>query len=611
MSFIFKVITITCLIIFTYVISFSQKNKTGDVIQNPLIYQTQPDLSNCTAGELKESEKSKVLDYVNYIRNLHGLKPVIYNYAGDSPASEAALICAANATLTHNPSSSMKCYSEVGKSGCQGSNLHFAGYFGSNYPTSESSITGWLIDDHAAQPEHLGHRLAIINPFLRAISYGRCDGQPEGITYQVTTASLYYQNNVDANISDTDLEFVAYPFNDYPPQLVNKEFYLSFSAIYNKSSSYQNGNVDYNNVEIEVLDGSGNPMNVKSVGYNTQAWGSMANCLRWMVDGLQDGVTYTVNISKVVVNGQQKDYTYWFNLREPQPELPEKPTLIAPANNAVDQEYGVSLRWNPAVRAQFYSVQFADNEQFNSPILDVNNHIDISHAVAGLEAEKTYYWRVKAFNNKGESSWSDVWSFTTKEPPSLIPVLYSPEEGAVDVPLKPEFIWSEIPTAVSYNIQLAASKNFDLFQQYYDKDNIRDTIFLLDASVLPGPKKIYWRVRANTEALTGEWSEPMSFTTVDAASVDDQIADDMNSIKVYPNPASDVIYLDIDSKTYGPVSFFLTDPAGRIVKEYNRQSLNQGENRIPVSLRNISTGTYFMIINSGAGISVKSITVGN
>ncbi len=42
------------------------------------IYDVQPDVANCKAGTLKDSEKQAILKELNYIRSIHGLKPVEY-----------------------------------------------------------------------------------------------------------------------------------------------------------------------------------------------------------------------------------------------------------------------------------------------------------------------------------------------------------------------------------------------------------------------------------------------------------------------------------------------------------------------------------------------------
>ncbi len=77
------------------------------------LYKVRPDLSSCTAGELTDTEKAKLLASINYIRSLHQMQPLTYMPDGDAKAQAASLIMVANATLTHKPQSNLLCYSQT------------------------------------------------------------------------------------------------------------------------------------------------------------------------------------------------------------------------------------------------------------------------------------------------------------------------------------------------------------------------------------------------------------------------------------------------------------------------------------------------------------------
>jgi len=59
------------------------------------IYDILPDIQSCYEGVLKDSEKQRVLAELNFIRNLHGLNPVSYNYEDDIYTAKAACKCQA------------------------------------------------------------------------------------------------------------------------------------------------------------------------------------------------------------------------------------------------------------------------------------------------------------------------------------------------------------------------------------------------------------------------------------------------------------------------------------------------------------------------------------
>jgi len=141
---------------------------------------------SCQEGALTTAEKEYVLEYVNFIRYLHNLKPVVYDYGGDVKAQKAALIQVANGQLSHTPPTSWNCYSQDGYDGSENSNLHLQwGISEGQQIDSRVSIVGWMLDNMSQNAQdRCGHRRAIINPFVTSISFGRVDGQgPAGWAY--------------------------------------------------------------------------------------------------------------------------------------------------------------------------------------------------------------------------------------------------------------------------------------------------------------------------------------------------------------------------------------------------------------------------------------------
>lgn len=296
------------------------------------LYDVKPEPSSCKEGVLKKSEKLKVLNRLNTIRNLHGLKPVSYNEADDALTAKSALIMQANATLTHTPDKSMKCWSAEGEKGSGKSNIHI--YYSSGMKDLEESkniVAGWLIDDGV---DSLGHRRWLIDPFLKHVSFGRVDGKPVvNSEWDTTTgAAISVINNEDADIKDTKTEFVAYPYQNYSNELFKKNWYLSFTALYDRKSSWNNSDAKYENAKITVTDESGNAFSVHSVSHDNTGFG-VPNIIQWKVNGLQDNVKYAVKISNVMIEGKAKDYTYWFKLMDKSPE--EIADATKPDNNEI------------------------------------------------------------------------------------------------------------------------------------------------------------------------------------------------------------------------------------------------------------------------------------
>ncbi|MES0491170.1 MAG: hypothetical protein ABUK01_14325, partial [Leptospirales bacterium] len=183
-------------------------------------------------------------------------------------------------------------------------------YFGDLYRgqaySTEYFTTGWVVDDRV---ESLGHRRWILDPFLKYISYGRVDGNG------VSAAALKVIHDESQDITKTNLNFVAYPYGDYPDRLFAKSWYLSFNAIVDRTSGWGNGqkNINYKKAKIEVRDPKGRKLGVSSIKTNYEGYG-IPNIIQWKTRGLANNVEYTVTIKNVTVNGKPKDYTYKFRL---------------------------------------------------------------------------------------------------------------------------------------------------------------------------------------------------------------------------------------------------------------------------------------------------------
>lgn len=97
--------------------------------------------------------------------------------------------------------------------------------------------------------------------------------------------------------------------------------------------------------------------------------------------------------------------------------IPATPTLVSPANNAVNQPTQPTLTWQSASQAEEYIVEVATDSGFSN-IVWSGNVAGTSIAVGTtLQTNTTYYWRVRAGNICGTGSNSPVFSFSTMPAP--------------------------------------------------------------------------------------------------------------------------------------------------------------------------------------------------
>lgn len=304
------------------------------------IYSTVPNIQNCYEGVLQDAEKQKVLDKLNYIRKLHGLKSVFYNPQDDIHTAKSALVVAANNGIGNLSNPGNKCWTQEG----QLENSRIASYSiiynhhgNVNLPQqvnlykSEEFVSAMIMD---SRKNGLGSRRWLLNPLLKSISFGRVDGEPTSTKATIPgydgepieVASTYMSGASievidDAQIvSDMDTDFVAYPYGDYPKNLFKEDSYqrgyptMSFSVIADRKNLHDNKNVDFSNTIVEIRGEDGQLIKVSLMGYDNDNYG-LPNILQWKVENLKDGMKYTVRINNVKVMNDPKNYEYWFKLK--------------------------------------------------------------------------------------------------------------------------------------------------------------------------------------------------------------------------------------------------------------------------------------------------------
>ncbi|MFN0300134.1 MAG: hypothetical protein ACKVQU_07245 [Burkholderiales bacterium] len=275
------------------------------------VYAREPIVASCDAGTLTAPEKQAVLAELNAVRALHRLPAVTYDPSADIYEQKSALIGVANRQLTHTPPTSLYCFTQEGAQGSAQSNLFLAGGYS---PASTDSIAQFLIDDAV---DSLGHRRWVLHPFLSQTSFGRVDGLPlTGGAVRYSAMSLRVIGYPDANLSATDVAYIAYPEGNYPARYFKHGWFMSFSVLAAKTGTWANdgATVDFSSAAIQVSGSGGAPLQVTDRSHNNQGFG-LPNIVQWKVVGTQDNVSYAVRIAGVKVNGAVREYQYGFRIQ--------------------------------------------------------------------------------------------------------------------------------------------------------------------------------------------------------------------------------------------------------------------------------------------------------
>jgi|GEM_PF-511459 len=126
----------------------------------------------------------------------------------------------------------------------------------------------------------------------------------------------------------------------------------------------------------------------------------------------------------------------------------QRPRLLSPDNGASGIPLPTEVVWRTVPGAELYQVQIAadagctdvlTNELVREPHLLTLDVVDYA---------RTYYWRVRTFNNSGVGQWSDVWSFSTGQSCANSALVFKGKaESAV---LDTGFVWAGGPVTVEF-----------------------------------------------------------------------------------------------------------------------------------------------------------------
>ncbi|MDR0724564.1 MAG: CAP domain-containing protein [Prevotellaceae bacterium] len=280
------------------------------------LYDNVPNIAGCTPGSLSKAEKLKVLTYINSVRATHNLPAVVYDSTTtrERLAQEAALIGAANGSISENIAESDECYSANAASECRNGNRSLWGNASSKWPSSEIHINDWLteLDSTGLNSGKINNRRRLLDPFLQSVTFGRVIGAPKKGEFKYVSSAVLLTGYKYVDLSSFQAEYIAYPQGNYSAKLFDPKSFLSFSVLYDKSVKSNNSIpfIDFSETTVEVSAGTQKLDIVEGVyDYNNVG---LPNNLRWKVQGLAKNVSYTVKIDNVKVGGEIKNYEYTF-----------------------------------------------------------------------------------------------------------------------------------------------------------------------------------------------------------------------------------------------------------------------------------------------------------
>jgi hypothetical protein len=294
-----------------------------------------------TAGDTSAAFKAAVQLRINWFRAMAGVPAdIAFDTVNDcAPDQQAALMMAANDTLSHNPPMGWLLYTQSGATAAGNSNISL----GTEGPVA---ITGYISDPFSNNAA-AGHRRWLLYPQTQSMGSGDVDAVNG---FRSANATWILDANYGGARPATRDNFVAWPPPGYVPyEVVFPRWSFSYPnadfASGPATVTMTSGGVSVP-VALEVL---GNP----GAGENTLVWdynGLNPNTVTTPAPEPSSDIAYNVSVNNVVINGVARNFSYTVTLFDPAVAAPgdTPPTVNGPAQNTVGESSSFSVSGIPS-----------------------------------------------------------------------------------------------------------------------------------------------------------------------------------------------------------------------------------------------------------------------
>ncbi|MEJ5197811.1 MAG: hypothetical protein WHX53_02700, partial [Anaerolineae bacterium] len=167
------------------------------------------------------------------------------------------------------------------------------------------------------------------------------------------------------------------------------------------------------------------------------------------------------------------------------------PQLLAPADFATPT-FTPTFRWAAVRGAQFYRLQYATDSSFTVGVTTVDTRNTTFTPTGDLPNDVNYYWRVRAHSDRSVSDWSETRTFVKRW--YLQPELLAPTNNYLYVRRPPLFVWTPVPGAAYYKIEVNDANSFPHGWEGWDTTTANTFWVNPGFNRLPNRRTWYWRV---------------------------------------------------------------------------------------------------------------------
>ena len=135
--------------------------------------------------------------------------------------------------------------------------------------------------------------------------------------------------------------------------------------------------------------------------------------------------------------------------------VPDSPVLTTPGNSAADVSVQPEMIWGPVAQADEYLLEIAADSGFSTVVYSATVTGNSHQIDTWLNFDATYYWRVRAENFCGTSTYSTTYNFATSTSPTVL--LVDDDDNNPDV----QSYFSATLNALNYDFTIWDTDNSD------------------------------------------------------------------------------------------------------------------------------------------------------
>lgn len=253
-------------------------------------------------------------------------------------------------------------------------------------------------------------------------------------------------------------------------------------------------------IEFQVVKND-SKQSFKTQKVNITAYAATFSCT------VNSGGEYKVRCRSV----RGKLISQWSDYSTPVSTIPSAPTSIKTLKTT--SSTSVYIGWSSVSTAKSYVIEYATKQSYlgsSDASSTISSITETHYEKTGLESGQTYYFRIRAVNDAGESSWSGVKSIIIGKKPSAPTTWSSSTKIQVGEPLNLYWVhnsqdgssqtYAQLETIINGITSTETIKN-TTDEDLKDKTSVKS----IDTSTYSSDTKILWRVR--TRGVLNEYSD--------------------------------------------------------------------------------------------------------